>query len=76
MILASQTVAPTSCIAACTEQVSESVVCLNESTAGAAKTMLGKGWCHKLDEEPFLESDADEQVGLPKRAHPDTEKLQ
>ena len=52
------------------------MVCLNESTAGAAKTMLGKGWCHKLDEEPFLESDADEQVGLPKRAHPDTEKLQ
>jgi hypothetical protein len=42
--------------------VSESVTCLNESTAGAAKAIVGKGWCHKLDEEPFLESDADEQV--------------
>ena len=40
------------------------MTCLNESTAGAAKAMLGKGWCHKLDEEPFLESDADEQVRL------------
>lgn len=44
------------------EQVSESVTCLNESTAGAAKAIVGKGWCHKLDEDPFLESDADEQV--------------
>lgn len=40
------------------------MTCLNESTAGAAKSVLGKGWCHKLDEEPFLESDADEQVRL------------
>lgn len=56
---------PTTChVARSPEQVSESVTCLNESTAGAAKAMLGKGWCHKLDEEPFLESDADEQVRL------------
>ena len=39
-------------------QVSESIRCLNESREGAAKTMFAKGWCHKLNEDPFLESDA------------------
>ena len=39
-------------------QVSESIRCLNESREGAAKTMFAKGWCHKLAEDPFLESDA------------------
>ena len=38
--------------------MSESIRCLNESREGAAKTMFAKGWCHKLAEDPFLESDA------------------
>jgi hypothetical protein len=42
--------------------VNETTTCLNESINGACQAVLAKGWCHKLEEEPCLESDADEQL--------------
>ena len=48
--------------------MSESIRCLNESREGAAKTMFDKGWCHKLNEDPFHESDAVRSPTLSPRA--------
>jgi PITH domain len=40
------------------------VRCLNEATAGSAVAVLQKTWTERLDPEPELESDCDEQLLL------------
>jgi hypothetical protein len=49
-----------------------SVTCLNESSDGAARAVVSaKGWCNRLNEDSFLESDAVRTAALPEiaRAH-------
>jgi hypothetical protein len=42
----------------------DDVTCMNEATSGAAKAITKKTWAERLQVEPELESDADEQLLL------------
>lgn len=40
----------------------DKVETLNEATSGSGKAIVRKSWAERLQEEPELESDADEQI--------------
>jgi len=42
----------------------DDITCMNEASAGSAKAITKKTWAERLQQEPELESDADEQLLL------------
>lgn len=40
----------------------DNITCMNESSAGTGKAVTKKTWAERLQPEPELESDADEQL--------------
>ena len=49
----------------------DDVTCMNELSSGSSKAVLKKTWAERLQQEPELESDADEQllIYIPYGAH-------
>lgn len=40
----------------------DDITCMNEAESGSGKAVIKKTWAERLEEEPELESDSDEQL--------------